>query len=180
MAFARKSGIDWDKVGSTDTTEFDQQILKRINNMPDINELYAPKEKLPGISSLLNKVGDKVVAQILTDPVEMQVHEIKNKKRGEPLFFQNKKLVTQSSLNLSLPYDKVTQWVFDVQMKDGKRYTAWMNKDLKKALIAAIKGGQRLIKGGMIAIELIELKDSGTDFPKKIHTVQLKEPKGSE
>lgn len=148
--------------------------------MTDINEKYAPKEKLPNISTLLKSVGDKVIGQIVTEAAELQCHEFVGGKPGEAQFFQNKKVVTQSNLNPTLPYEPVTQWVFDIQTKDGKRYTAWMDKNKKKALIAAIKSGQRLVKGGMIAIEVSEEQDSGTPFPRKLYSVQLKAPKGDE
>lgn len=148
--------------------------------MTDINDKYAPKEKLPNISTLLKEVGDKVVGQIMTDATEVQCHEFVGGKLGEAQFFQNKRVVTQSQLNENLPYDKVTQWVFDIQTKDGKRYTAWMDKNKKKALISAIKSGQRLTKGGMIAIEVASLEDVGTAFPRKLYTVQLKAPKVAE
>lgn len=143
----------------------------------DINDILGGGEKLPSINSLLKELGDKVVGQVMTDPKSMQCREFVMGKPGEPIFFQGKKVVTQSNLNLSLPYEPVTQWVFDVQTKDGKRYTAWMDKEKLKALRSAIKSGQRLVKGGMIAVEVSELKDSGTSFPKKIYTVQLKAPK---
>lgn len=166
MVFRRRS--DW--------TE--EELIERLNMSEDINDILGGGEKLPSINTLLKELGDKVVAQIMTDPKPLQCREFIMGKPGEPLFFQGKKVVTQSSLNLSLPYDKVIQWVFDVQTKDGKRYTAWMDKEKLKALRAAIKSGQRLVKGGMIAIEITELKDSGTSFPKKLYTVQLKAPKG--
>lgn len=144
----------------------------------DINEELGGGERLPSINSMLDKLGDKVVAQIISDPKKLQCREFVMGKPGEPIFFQGKKVVKQSDLNTALPYDPVIQWVFDVQTKDGARYTAWMDKEKLKALRAAIKSGQRLVKGGMIAIELTEEKDSGTRYPKKIYTVQLKAPKG--
>ena len=146
----------------------------------DINEELGGGEKLPSINGMLEKLGDKVVAQIISDPKKLQCREFVMGKPGEPIFFQGKKVVKQSDLNTSLPYDPVVQWVFDVQMKDGKRYTAWMDKEKLKALKAAIKAGGRCVKGGMIAIEITEEKDSGTRYPKKIYTVQLKAPKTEE
>lgn len=145
--------------------------------MTDINERYAAREKLPNITKLLKEVGDKVVGQIMTEAQELPVHNFVRSQRGEQLFWQNKQIVKQSALDLSLPHDPITQWVFDIQTKDGTRYTAWMDKNKKKALIEAIKSGQPLLKGGMIAIELTALEDSGTDFPRKLYKVQLKPPK---
>lgn len=146
----------------------------------DINDILGGGEKLPSINSLLKDLGDKVVGQVMTDPKSMQCREFVMGKPGENIFFQGKKVVTQSNLQLNLPYEPVTQWVFDIQTKDGKRYTAWMDKEKLKALRTAIKSGQRLVKGGMIAVEISELKDSGTAFPKKLYNVQLKAPKVDE
>lgn len=148
--------------------------------MTDINERYAKREKLANWGALFNKVGDKSIAQIVTDPVEMPCHAFVAGQKGEALFFQNNRPVPQSALNLSMPHEPITQWVFDVQLKDGTRYTAWMDKYKKKALIAAIRSGQPCLKGGMIAMELTELVEVGTTVPRKLYEIQLKTPKGGE
>lgn len=145
--------------------------------MTDIDDVLGGGEKLPSMNNLLDKLGDKVVAQIISDPKVLQCREFVGGKPGEFLFFQGKKVVNQTDLNLQLPYDPVNQIVFDIQLKDGKRYTAWMDKEKLKALRAARKRGEVLAKGGMIAIEITEERDSGTRYPKKIYTVQLKAPK---
>lgn len=145
--------------------------------MTDIDDVLGGGEKLPSMNSLLEKLGDKVVAQIISEPKVLQCREFVMGKPGEFLFFQGKKVVNQTDLNLQLPYEPVNQIVFDVQLKDGKRYTAWMDKEKLKALRAARKRGEVLAKGGMIAIEISEERDSGTRYPKKIYTVQLKAPK---
>lgn len=146
----------------------------------DINEKYAKKEKLLNWGTLFNNKGDKSVAQIMTDPTELPCHAFANGQRGEALFFQNNKPVPQSALNLSLPHEAITQFVFDVQLKDGTRYTAWMDKYKRKALIAAIRSGTPCLKGGMIAMELTELVNVGTAAPRKLYEVQLKAPKVAE
>lgn len=145
--------------------------------MTDIDDVLGGGEKLPSINSMLEKLGDKVIGQIISEPKVMQCREFVMGKPGEFLFFQGKKVVNQTDLNLQLPYEPVNQIVFDIQTKDGKRYTAWMDKEKLKALRAARKRGEVLAKGGMIAIEITEEKDSGTRYPKKIYTVQLKAPK---
>jgi len=146
----------------------------------DINEKYGKKEKLPNWGTLFNNKGDKSVAQIVSEPTEMPCRAFSGGMPGEALFFQNNKPVSQSALNLSLPHDPITQFVFDVQTKDGTRYTAWMDKYKKKALIAAIKSGTPCLKGGMIAMELTELVNVGTAAPRKLYEVQLKAPKSAE
>jgi len=145
--------------------------------MTDIDDVLGGGKKLPSINELLDKLGDKVVGQIISDPKVMQCREFVMGKPGEFIFFQGKKVVSQSDLNLQLPYEPVNQVVFNIQTKDGKQYTAWMDKEKLKALRAARKRGEVLAKGGMIAIEITEEKDSGTRYPKKIYTVQLKAPK---
>jgi len=144
---------------------------------PDLDSVLGTREKLPSINNLLNKVGDKVIAQIISDPKVMQVKEFVGGRPGEPLFFQGKRVVNQSGLNLQLPYDPVVQVVFDVQLKSGERRTAWMAKELLKALRASTRTDGSPSKGGMIAIELTELKENGTANPKKFFKVQVKQPK---
>lgn len=143
----------------------------------DIDDVLGGGESLPSINSLLKEKGDKVVAQIISDPKVLQCREFVRGKPGEPIFFQGKKVVPQRDLNLALPYEPVPQVVFDVQTKDGTRYTAWMDKEKLKALRAARKRGEVLAKGGMIAVEITELEENGTANPKKLYTVQLKAPK---
>lgn len=170
--------IDWDLLDRR--FEEHKNNTTKEDNMTDINERFAPKEKLPNITSLLKNQGDKVVGQIITDAQEVACHEFLGGRRGEAQYFQAGKVVLESALDKALPFNAVTQWVFDIQLKDGTRYTAWMDKQKKKALISAIKSGQKFAKGGMIAIEVSALEDSGTAIPRKLYTVQLKGPKGSE
>lgn len=145
--------------------------------MTDINEALSGGEKLPSINSLLNELGDKVIGQIMTEPKAIQCRNFVGGSPNELLFFQGKKVVAQSDLDKSLPFDPVMQWVFDIQTKEGKRYTAWMDKGKLKALKKAIREGGRCVKGGMIAIEITELIPNATSNPKKIFTVQLKAPR---
>jgi hypothetical protein len=143
----------------------------------DIDDVLGTGESLPSITTLLINLGDKVVGQIISDPKVLQCKEFIRGKPGEFIFFQGKKIVPQRDLNLQLPYEPVPQVVFDIQTKDGKRYTAWMDKEKLKALRAARKRGEVLAKGGMIAIEITELVENNTANPKKVYTVQLKAPK---
>lgn len=145
--------------------------------MTDIDDFFGSSEKLPGIAKLFNEVGDEIKAQITSDPKVLQQREFVGGRPGENLFFQGKRVVRQSDLNLQLPYDPVNQVVFDVTLQGGERRTAWMSKDLLRALKAAARKDGQPRKGGMIRIKLIELKENGTANPKKIYEVALKQPK---
>lgn len=146
--------------------------------MSDINERYAEREKLPSWAQLFKNKGDSSTAQIMTDPVEVQTHRFNMGMKGEPLFWQNKKPVVESELDRSLPFTKVLQWAFEVQLKDGTRYMAYFDKEKKNALVAAIKSGTRCLKGGIIKMTLTDL-DEKMSIPKKFYEIQLKEPKES-
>lgn len=143
----------------------------------DINEAFGAKEKLPSFTKLLKEKGDKVIGQIVTDPTPVQAHQFIMGKRGEAQFWQGGKVVVQSALDKSLPFNKVENWVFDIQLKDGSRYTAWFDKEKLKALKQAIREGGRCVKGGMISIEITDTVDVGTDILKKLYAVVLKAPK---
>lgn len=124
-----------------------------------------------------DKVGDKVIGQITGEPKAMPVHEFVKGKRGEQLYFQNKKLVRQSDLNLQLPFDPVPQIMIPCTRKDGSEYTLWMEGAKLKALKAAIReSGVSLTLGVLIAVEFSEEEDTGAPFPKKHYKVQLKAP----
>ena|SRR5688572_10288033 len=121
-------------------------------------------------------VGDKVVGQITGDPKAMPVREFVKGKPGEQLFFQGKKVVKQSDLNLQLPFDPVPQVMVPITTKDGVEYTLWMEGEKLKALKLAIReSGVALKVGNMIAVEFSEEVDTGAPFPKKHYKVQLKE-----
>lgn len=144
--------------------------------MSDINERYAAKESLPSLAKLFKVKGDTVVAQIMTDPKEVQTHSFFKGVKGDPLFWQGKKPVKERDLDRSLPFTPVLQWVFEVQLKSGEQYVAWFDRGKKEALIAAIKSGTRCMKGGIIKMTLTDL-DESMEIPKKSWEIQLKEPR---
>lgn len=146
--------------------------------MSDINERYAPREKLPSFAQLFKNKGDTATAQIMTDPTEIQTHSFFKGVKGEPLFWQNKKPVKESELDRTREFTKVLQWAFEVQLKTGERYVAYFDKAKKAALVAAIQSGTRCLKGGIIKMTLTDLDDS-MEIPKKSWEIQLKEPKES-
>lgn len=130
----------------------------------------APSAKFP-------TVGTKVVGQITGEPKAMPVREFVKGKPGEQLFFQGKKVVRQSDLNLNLPYDPVPQVLIPITTQSGEELSLWMEGEKLKALKAAIREGGVLARGGMIAVEFSKEEDTGAPYPKKFYTVQLKAPK---
>lgn len=132
----------------------------------------APSAKWP-------TVGTKVIGQITGEPKAMPVREFVKGKPGEQLFFQGKKVVRQSDLNLNLPYDPVPQVLIPITTQDGEELSLWMEGEKLKALKKAIReDGVPLKRGGMIAVEFHAEDDSGgAPYPKKLYRVQLKAPK---
>lgn len=125
-------------------------------------------------------VGTKFVGQITGQAKAMPVREFVGGKPGEQLYFQGKKVVKQSDLNLQLPFDPVPQVMIPVTDRDGKEWTLWMDGEKLKALKLAIRtGGVGIDQGNMIAVEFSEEKDTGAPFPKKLYAVQLKAGAGA-
>ncbi|HEY6020850.1 MAG TPA: hypothetical protein VIY48_13410 [Candidatus Paceibacterota bacterium] len=143
----------------------------------DLDDILGGKKSAP--SPKFDKVGTKVVGQITEEPKAMPVYDFVKGKRGDQLYFQGKKLVRQSDLNMQLPFDPVPQVVIPITTKDGIEYTLWMEGEKLKALKQAIReSGVSLALGVLIAVEFFEEEDTGAPFPKKHYRVQLKAAPG--
>lgn len=140
----------------------------------DINELGG--SNIPkGVQ--FPSIGTKHV--ILVDEVKkVPVREFIAGKPADQLFFQNRKKVRQSDLNLQLPFEPIPAWLVVGQLKDGTPVSLRLESERLKATKKAIRDGGRLAAGGMIAIEYVsDDPDSTGPFPKKLYAVQLKGPK---
>ena len=142
----------------------------------DLDDILGGTKAAPSPKFL--EVGDKVVGIITGTPKAMPVREFVKGKPGDQLYFQGKKLVRQSDLNLQLPFDPVPQIMIPIKTQDGTELTLWMEGEKLKALRTAIReDGVRLAEGGMIAVEFSSEEDTGAPFKKKFYKVQLKAPK---
>lgn len=142
----------------------------------NLDDILGTKKSAPSPEFLT--VGDKFIGVQIGEAKAMPVREFVKGKPGDQLYFQGKKVVRQSDLNLQLPFDPVPQVLVPVQDRDGNEWSLWYEGEKLKALKLAIRtSGVALGEGTMHAIEFSEEKDTGAPFPKKLYTVQLKAPK---
>ncbi len=141
----------------------------------DVNDILGGKKTPPQVK--FEKVGDKYVIAI-DSIASVPVKEFIQGKPGDQLYFQNRKKVRQSELNLQLPYDPIPCILVIGRLQDGSEVSVRLEGERLKATRKAVREGGQLVEGGKIAIEFSEEDSSGgAPFAKKLFTVQLKAPK---
>lgn len=142
----------------------------------DLDDIFGGGKSAPNFKFL--KVGDKAVIQLDADAKAMPVREFVKGKPGEQLFFQGKKVVKQSDLNLQLPFNPVPQLLLTGKDRDGVEHSIWADGEKLKAIKAAVREtGIRPLAGVLVALEFTEEEDTGAPYPKKKYRAQLKAPK---
>lgn len=122
-----------------------------------------------------NEVGDEHVGRITGEPKPVQQKDFKS---GQAKYWQGNKPTMEKDLNHNLPFQPMLQIACPVTLKDGTEATFWIEGEKLKALRATLKeqGLSTIVKGGLIGISLVELKDTGAPFPKKLYAVKYKAP----
>lgn len=142
----------------------------------DVNDILGGK-KIPSQVKFETKGTKHIIA--IDEVKSVAVREFVKGKPGEQLYFQSKKKVRESELNLALPYEPIPCILVIGKVKDGTEVSLRLEGERLKAARQAVRDGGVLAVGGKIAIEFYDEDDSGNaPFPKKLYKVQLQAPKG--
>lgn len=141
--------------------------------MSDVDDILGGSKTPPGLK--FETVGTKHILVVTETPKSVPVREFVNGVPSERLYFQSKKKVRESELNLQLPYDPIPAILVIGQTKDGKEVSLRLEGEKLKAARKAVREGGNLVTGAMVAIEYTgDDPNSKGPFPKKLYAVQIK------
>lgn len=141
--------------------------------MSTVDDILGGGSTPPGLK--FETINTKHVFVVTEDPKSVPVREFVGGKPAERLYFQSKKKVRESDLNLQLPYDPIPCILVVGQLKDGTAVSLRLEAEKLKATRSAIRDGGRLVVGAMFAIEYYaDDPESKGPYPKKLYRVQIK------
>lgn len=141
-----------------------------------LDDIFGSGDKTPP-NAKFPTIGTKVVISLTEDGKSMPVRKfVDGKPVGEQQFWQGKKVVDQSDLDLQLPFNPVPQLLLVGKTKDGVDTAIWADGDKLKALKTAVKEtGVRPLAGTLVAMEYYADDPNGKGaFPKKMYRAQIK------